>query len=108
MFSPFLPASNHSSSIKSETQSITTKLPVRDLRNLSSAITTVKKKSFKVSGVQKIGNNYKLCYYYKQSHPSITAKTCPNKGTAQQLAQFLKIKDDQSVVEGVFLESENK
>ena len=97
-FSPFLPASNHSSSVKLETQSTTTELPVEDPMNLSSAITAVKGKSLKVPGVKKICDDYKLCYYCKQSHPGMTAKTCPNKGTALRSAQFLEIEDDQSVV----------
>ena len=107
-FSPFLPASNHSSSVRSETQSTTTELPVGDPMDLSSAITAVKGKSLKVPGVKKICDDYKLCYYCKQSHPGMTAKTCPNKGTALRSAQFLEIEDDQSVVGGVLLESENE
>ena len=38
----------------------------------------------------------------------MTAKTCPNKGTALRSGQFMEIEDDQSVIGGVIVESENE
>ena len=76
--------------------------------DLSSAITAVKGKSLKIPGVKKICDDYKLCYYCKQSHPGMTGKTCSNKGTALRSGQFLDIKEDQRVVGGVLVESENE
>lgn len=38
----------------------------------------------------------------------MTAKTCPNKGTTLQFGWFMEIEDDQSVIGGVIVESENK
>lgn len=76
--------------------------------DLSSAITAVKGKIFKILGVKKICDDYKLCYYCKQSHPGMTTKTCPNKGTALRSGEFLDIEDNQNVVGGIFVESENK
>lgn len=76
--------------------------------DLSLAISAVKGKSLKTPGVKKICDDYKLCYYCKQSHPGMTAKTCPNKSTALRSGQFLDIEDDGSVVGEVIIELENE
>lgn len=76
--------------------------------DLGLAIIAVKRKSLKVPGVKKICNDFKLYYYCKQSYLGMTAKTCPNKGTALQSGQFMEIKDDQSVIGEVIVELENK
>ena len=38
----------------------------------------------------------------------MTAKTCSNKGKALQFGQFMKIEDNQSIIERVIVESENE
>ena len=85
MFSPLQPNNTTGNDLKSETQSIMTELPAGDL--LSLAIIAVKGKTLKIPGVKKICDDYKLCYC-KQSHPGMTAKTRPNKGTALRSGQF--------------------
>lgn len=85
-----------------------TDLPVGDSMDLSLTIIAVNGKSLKVLRVKKIYNDYKLCYYYKRSHPSIMVKTCPNKSTTLQSGQFLEIENDQGVIGGVIVKSENK
>lgn len=106
-FSPFLPSSIGKED-KPETPANITDLPIGDPMDLSSAIIAVKGKSLKVPGVKKICDDYRLCYYCKQSHPGMTAKTCPNKGIALRSGQFMEIEDDQSVIGGVIVESENE
>lgn len=107
IFSPFSPSSIGKKD-KPETPANITELFIRDLMDLNSVIIAMKEKSLNVPVVKKICNDYKLCYYYKQSHPDMTAKTCPNKGTALQSGQFLEIEYDQSVIGGIIMELENE
>lgn len=80
-FLSFLPSSIGKED-KLETLANIMELLIEDSIDLSLAIIVIKGKSLKVPSVKKICNNYNLCYYCKQSHPSITTKTCPKKGTA--------------------------
>lgn len=93
---------------KPKTPANITDLFIGDLMDLSSVIIIVEGKTRKVPGVKKICNDYRLYYYCKQSHPGIMAKTCPNKGTTLQSGQFIEIEDDQSMIERVIVELENK
>lgn len=61
---------------------------------MSSAIIAVKEKSFKISKVRKICDDYKLYYYCKKNHTDMTTTTYLNKSIALQLSQFLDIKDN--------------
>ena len=106
-FLPFLPSSIGKED-KPETPANVTDLSIRDPIDLSSAIIAVRRKNLKFPGVKKIRNSYRLCYYYKQNHPGMTAKTCPNKGKVLRSGQFIEIRDDQSVIRGIIVESEKE
>ena len=68
-------------------------LPAGDPMDLSSAMAAVKGQSLKVPGVKEICEQWRLCFYCKQSHPGKTAIDCPNKKAPSTIRSLVLYND---------------